>query len=200
VTDAPKLSGSQVTAAACVAVVVPGLGAWIGAHTGTKGTVIGTAIGAVLSVLTGWAVLRLMHHARSGLARVPWDRTRPWHYAAAAAAVFVVAMGAVTGVEAGVLHRSLAASVSGSRTGGTTFGSVVGVHAPASDPPRPAATLTGTPTASSVPATAAPSTVSGTPGLPSAPVTVSPAPAPAPSTSVPPPGGAASPATTGGTP
>ena len=66
--DAPKLSGSQVTAAACVAVVVPGLGAWVGAHTGTRGTVIGTAIGAVLSVLTGWAVLRLMHHARSGLA------------------------------------------------------------------------------------------------------------------------------------
>ena len=29
-TGAPKLSGSQVTAAACVAVIVPGVGAWVG--------------------------------------------------------------------------------------------------------------------------------------------------------------------------
>jgi succinate dehydrogenase hydrophobic anchor subunit len=187
-TDAPKLSGSQVTAAACVAVIVPGLGAWVGAHTGTKGTVIGTAIGAVLSVLCGWAVLRLTYHARSGLAKVPWDRTRPWHLAVAAAAVFVVAMVAVTGAEAGVFHRSLSAEVSGSRAGGTTFGSVVGVHAPASDPPRPAATVLGPSGTISASASPAPATVGGTPGPPSSPMT------PDPSTSTnAPPTGAASP-------
>ena len=94
-TAAPKLSLDALLAAALVAVIVPGLGAWLGAHTGTKGTVIGTAIGAVLSVLCGWLVLRVSYHARTGLARVPWDKTQPWHYVAAALAVFVVAMVAV---------------------------------------------------------------------------------------------------------
>ena len=106
-TAAPKLSVDAVLAAACVAIVVPALGAWLGAHTGTAGTVVGTAIGAVLSVLIGWAVLRLSYHTRSGLARVPWDRTRPWHYGVAALGVFAVGMVVVTAVEAGVLHKSL---------------------------------------------------------------------------------------------
>jgi hypothetical protein len=187
-TDAPKLSGSQVTAAACVAVVVPGLGAWVGAHTGTKGTVIGTAIGAVLSVLTGWLVLRLSYHTRSGLSRVPWRKAKPWHYVVAAVAVFVVAMAAVTGVEAGVLHRSLSASVTGSGGTGTTLGTVVANNAarpsvsslaPYSASPAPATPTTVTPTAG------------GTPGTPPSPVTVTPAPSV--STNVPP-TGAASPA------
>ena len=123
-TAAPKLSVDGLLAAALVAVIVPGLGAWIGAHTGTKGTVIGTATGAVLSVLIGWLVLYLTGHTKAGLAKVPWHKTRPWHIAVAvpvvAVVVFVVAMAAVTGVEAGVFHRSLSAEVSGSRTGGTS--------------------------------------------------------------------------------
>ena len=168
-TDAPKLSGSQVTAAACVAVIVPGLGAWLGAHTGTKGTVVGTAIGAILSVLCGWAVLRLTYHARSGLARVPWDKTQPWHYVVAAVAVFAVAMVAVTGVEAGVLHKSLAASVTGSGGSGTTVGTVVANH-----PARLAATLPETPGASSAPTPSV--TVTPTVGAPPSPVTMTPAP------------------------
>ena len=170
-TDAPKLSGSQVTAAACVAVIVPGVGAWVGAHTGTKGTVIGTAIGAVLSVLTGWLVLRVSYHTKAGLSRVPWDKAKPWHYAAAAAVVFVVAMAAVTGVEAGVLHKSLSASVSGSKGTGTTVGTVVANH-----PARPSASILGTPTATSAPSTptTVTPTVGGTPGTPPSPVTATP--------------------------
>ena len=128
-----------VLAAALVAVTVPALGAWLGAHTGTAGTVVGTAIGAVLSVLTGWLVLRVSYHTRTGLAKVPWDRTQPWHYAAAALGVFAVGMAIVTGVEAGVLHKSLAASVTGSGGTGTTLGGVVGTRT-APDPVRPAAT------------------------------------------------------------
>jgi len=189
-TDAPKLSGSQVTAAACVAVIVPGLGAWLGAHTGTKGTVVGTAIGAILSVLCGWAVLRLTYHARSGLARVPWDKTQPWHYVVAAVAVFAVAMVAVTGVEAKVLPQEPVRV----RDGICGLGDD-GWHRVANHPAKPAAARTEPPEASSAPVTAAPSTVSSAPGIPSPAVTVSPTLVP--STSVPPPGGAASPATTG---
>src|SRR5450755_2974508 len=144
---APKLSLDGILAAALVAVVVPGLGAWLGAHTGTAGTVIGTAIGAVLSVLTGWLVLRLSYHTKAGLARVPWRKAKPWHYALAALAVFAVAMVAVTGVEAKVLHRSLSAAVSGSKTGGTTVGTVLANH-----PASPAPSVLEPPSASSAPA------------------------------------------------
>ena len=158
---------------------------------------MGTAIGAVLSVLTGWLVLRVSYHTRTGLSKVPWDKTRPWHYAAAALGVFAVGMVIVTGVEAGVLHKSLAASVTGSGGTGTTLGGVVGTRT-ASDPVRPSASPSAPSRGISAPATPAPSTVGGTPGPPASPATASPAPAP--SVSVPPPGGAASPATTGESP
>jgi len=192
--DAPKLQVPQVIAAACVAVIVPGLGAWIGAHTGTRGTVIGTAIGAILSVLTGWLVLRVSYHAKAGLVKVPWRKAKPWQYAVAvpvvAVVVFVVGMAIVTGVEAGVLHRSLSASVTGSGGSGTTLGTVVANH-----PARPSASILGTPTATSAPSTptTVTPTVGGTPGSPPSPVTVTPAPSV--STNVPP-TGAASPAQT----
>jgi hypothetical protein len=168
VTAAPKLSLDAVLAAALVAVIVPGLGAWLGAHTGTRGTVIGTAIGAVLSVLCGWLVLRLSYHTRSGLARVPWRKAKPWHYAVAALAVFVVAMAAVTGVEAGVLHKSLSASVSGSAGSGTTVGTVVANH-PVRPPTDGHGTAQGHPSASASTA------------MPSGTVTVSPVPSGSPS-------------------
>jgi len=195
-TAAPKLSLDALLAAALVAVIVPGLGAWLGAHTGTKGTVIGTAIGAVLSVLCGWLVLRVSYHARTGLARVPWDKTQPWHYVAAALAVFVVAMVAVTGVEAGVLHRSLSAAVTNSAGTGTTLGTVVANH-PAGPSASSVAPSEGTP-APSTPTTVTP-TAGGTPGSPPSPVTVTATPSV--STNAPP-TGTASPtaATTGATP
>jgi hypothetical protein len=180
-TGAPKLSLDGILAAALVAVIVPGLGAWLGAHTGTAGTVIGTGIGAVLSVLTGWLVLRVSYHTRSGLARVPWRKAKPWHLAVAALGVFVVAMVAVTGVEAGVLHKSLSASVTHAEGSGTTVGTVVANH-----PARPAASGSGTASASSVPATpmTVTPTMGGTPGTPQSPAAMTPDPST--STNVPP--------------
>jgi len=203
VTAAPKLSVDGLLAAALVAVIVPGLGAWIGAHTGTRGTVVGTAIGAVLSVLCGWLVLRVTYHAKAGLVKVPWRKAKPWQYAVAvpvvAVAVFVVAMGVLSGAEAGVFHRSLSAEVSGSRAGGTTFGTVVGVHAPATDPVRPSTaghkTAQGHPSASATASPAPPGSPSFYPEPnPTAGSAAPAAPATAPEPS------ATQPATTGDTP
>ncbi len=155
VSEKPKLAGSQILASAAVAVIVPGLGAWLGAHTGTQGTMIGTAVGAALSVLTGWLVLRVTYHAKTGLARVPWRKAKPWHIAAGApvvaGVVFVAAMATVTGVEAKVLHKSLSAAVTHTGGSGTTLGGVLANH-PASPAPSlsapsavPSVSVTGTP-------------------------------------------------------
>lgn len=176
----PKLTATQIGGAVFAALAVPWAGAWVGAHTGTKGTLAGTAIGSVLPVLAGWVYLRATYHARTGLAWVPWDKTRPWHVLAAgsvvALVVFVVAVAGLSGAEAKVLHKSLSAVVTGSAGSGTTLGSVVGGDAPDPSPavlkpsgatPVPSGSVTVPP--ATVPATLVPSaTTPGPSGSPSA--------------------------------
>jgi hypothetical protein len=151
VNDAPpKLTATQIGGAVFAALAVPWLGSYVGSFTGTQGTVAGTAIGSVLPVVAGWFYLRFTYHAKAGLARVPWRKAKPWHIAVAspvvAAAVFVVGMATVTGVEAKVLHKSLSASVTGrTERSGTTLGGVLG------DTPSPAASATARSEASSAP-------------------------------------------------
>jgi len=190
VTDAPpKLTPTQVGGAVFTALAVPWAGAWIGSHTGTTGTVTGTAIGSVLPVVAGWLFLRATYHAR----QLPWRRVKPakpWQYAVAvpavAVGVFAVSMAGLSGVEAKVLHKSLAASVGHAKASGTTVGSLVGgapvrpspsIPEPSETPssfvsPAPGETvptIPATPTATA-PATAAP-TSTVTPALPAVPAT-----------------------------
>lgn len=178
--DAPKLSLAQLAAGIFVLFAGPWLGSFIGSFTGDAGTLWGTAIGSVvIPAVLGWLFLRASYHARNRLSRVPWRRVKPRYYAAVvpvAALVFVVAMGGLSAVEAGVFHRSLSAEVTHSRAGGTTLGGTVLDAHPASPSPSPSGPST-TPSASVVPsmmpATQAPAvvpSVTATPSLSPSPV------------------------------
>jgi hypothetical protein len=172
----PKLSLAQLSAGIFVLFAGPWLGSFIGSFTGDAGTLWGTAIGSVvIPAVLGWLFLRASYHARNRLSRVPWRRVKLRYYAAAvpvAALVFVVAMGGLSAVEAGVFHRSLSAEVTHTRAGGTTLGgTVLDAHPASTSPSAPAPSVT--PTASAT-----------TPVAPSAPVGPATVPAVSPSPSL----------------
>lgn len=178
--DAPKLSLAQLAAGIFVLFAGPWLGSFIGSFTGDTGTLWGTAIGSVvIPAVLGWLFLRASYHARNRLSRVPWRRVKPRYYAAVvpvAALVFVVAMGGLSAVEAGVFHRSLSAEVTHTRAGGTTLGgTVLDAHpaSPSPSPVGPSATPSVSVVPSVMPATQAPvvaPSVTVTPPLSQSPV------------------------------
>jgi hypothetical protein len=181
----PKLTPTQIGGAVFAALAVPWLGSYVGSFTGTQGTVAGTAIGSILPVVAGWFYLRFTYHAKAGLARVPWREVKPWHIAVAspvvAAAVFVVGMATVTGVEAKVLHKSLSASVTGrTERSGTTLGGVLGdTPSPsASGAARSGATFALSPSPSIPSVTVTVPTGSATPAITATPAATPDAPAP----------------------
>ena len=166
--DPPKLPLAQLAAGIFVLFAGPWLGSYIGSFTGDTGTVWGTAIGSVvIPAVLGWLFLWATYHARNHLSRVPWRRVKPRYYAAVvpvAAVVFVVAMGGLQAVEANVLHKSLSAEVTHTKSTGTTFGSVLDAHpvSPSPSPVAPSATST-TMAPTVAPVTSAPTVTVPTP-------------------------------------
>jgi hypothetical protein len=171
--EAPRLSPTQLTGGFVVAIVGPGAGSWIGAHIGNAGTVLGAGIGSVVSAVLLWLFLRVLYHTRKGLSRIPWRQAKRWQVLAgggvAAGLLFALSLAGVSAVEAGVLHKPLAASVTHTSGSGTTLG----LTSPRPYSPAPSATEpSSSPSAAPSPVTVSPSVVpavgaTGTTAVPS---------------------------------